>query len=547
MITFVGRLRSFRKGLTTLLESIRILNTLWNIPTLKLWFVGGDKEDTTQLKHLIESISHLDEMHAKGLVEIWGHLSPEGLSEIYSRSFLTIVPSYFEQFGMVAPEAMACGCPVIAAETGGLKDSIIPCVTGKFFAPEDSLQLAAIIVGYLRNPHIAYFEGGHAAFWAKTKFSLPKIYDPLHKAICGQFKPYQNTSPQHEYQGLFIEYLKPLIENELGIKLKLALNVSGNSHFSYKIEINNNYYHLKFFNDRPSFNSSFLTIPEEFICSSRKTSNINKCVKLSESKLSPNIMHVLNELGVIISEWHTPPNSTEPIHFSGILLFIEKLQRFGDYLLSDEDINQHNVKLAQLIHHPSEENIGDYYRAALKINSILEGNHPTYIEAHPQVCLLNLRNSLKKRLFPLPTKIEEQMTMSIELILNSFTIIPAVPKLSHGDIKEEHFITSGEELLVCDWETAGYRCGPYDIAIWLFKNKMGSTYGSVMEAIEHIEDRVNDQEDKILLVCWLYALACTEYLTRYLRGQTYDWTSIRTIFISIHEAVMVLNSKSVIR
>jgi glycogen synthase len=38
---------------------------------------------------------------------------------------LCVVPSLFEPFGIVALEALACGCPVVAADTGGLRE-IVP-------------------------------------------------------------------------------------------------------------------------------------------------------------------------------------------------------------------------------------------------------------------------------------------------------------------------------------------------------------------------------------------------------------------------------------
>ena len=46
-------------------------------------------------------------------------------SLIFAGSDWIIMPSYWEPCGLVQMEAMAYGTPVIATETGGLKDTII--------------------------------------------------------------------------------------------------------------------------------------------------------------------------------------------------------------------------------------------------------------------------------------------------------------------------------------------------------------------------------------------------------------------------------------
>ncbi|MAQ13154.1 MAG: hypothetical protein CL721_07345 [Chloroflexi bacterium] len=47
-----------------------------------------------------------------------------GLSLYYNAADVCVVPSYYESFGLVALESMACGTPVVATRVGGLSTII---------------------------------------------------------------------------------------------------------------------------------------------------------------------------------------------------------------------------------------------------------------------------------------------------------------------------------------------------------------------------------------------------------------------------------------
>jgi glycosyltransferase involved in cell wall biosynthesis len=53
-------------------------------------------------------------------------LSPEGLRDRYRAAHVFVFPSYFEGFGLVLLEAMACGLPVIASEATAGPDILTP-------------------------------------------------------------------------------------------------------------------------------------------------------------------------------------------------------------------------------------------------------------------------------------------------------------------------------------------------------------------------------------------------------------------------------------
>src|SRR3712207_7246195 len=49
-----------------------------------------------------------------------GWIGDDVLHSLYRIADLTVVPSIYEPFGLVALEAMASGCPCLVADTGGL-------------------------------------------------------------------------------------------------------------------------------------------------------------------------------------------------------------------------------------------------------------------------------------------------------------------------------------------------------------------------------------------------------------------------------------------
>jgi glycogen(starch) synthase len=84
-----------------------------------------------------------------------GWIGDDVLHSLYRIADLTVVPSLYEPFGLVALEAMASGCPCIVADTGGLRE-IIPADerVGLRFNGGDPEHLAVMVERLLTDEQL---------------------------------------------------------------------------------------------------------------------------------------------------------------------------------------------------------------------------------------------------------------------------------------------------------------------------------------------------------------------------------------------------------
>ena len=71
-----------------------------------------------------------------------GWIGDDVLHSLYRIADLTVVPSIYEPFGLVALEAMASGCPCLVADTGGLREVVPHEDVGLRFHSRDPASLA---------------------------------------------------------------------------------------------------------------------------------------------------------------------------------------------------------------------------------------------------------------------------------------------------------------------------------------------------------------------------------------------------------------------
>jgi D-inositol-3-phosphate glycosyltransferase len=121
LVLYVGRIEPL-KGIDILVRAAAEIEGRF-----RLLVVGGDAKDAArkaQLRTLAAQLGIAERVTFRDAV------SHAELPQYYNAADVGVVPSYYESFGLVALEAMACGLPVIASRVGGLAETVRDGKTG---------------------------------------------------------------------------------------------------------------------------------------------------------------------------------------------------------------------------------------------------------------------------------------------------------------------------------------------------------------------------------------------------------------------------------
>jgi len=141
ILLFAGRLVP-EKGLDTLIKALPMIFSGGS--NVKVVVVGeGPQKEAYQRM--------VDDFGLHGKVFFAGHVDDWTLRALYRVADVTVVPSKFEPFGIVALEAMAAHCPLVTTSAGGLNEIVDSCGTGLKVPIDDPNALAGAILRIVRD------------------------------------------------------------------------------------------------------------------------------------------------------------------------------------------------------------------------------------------------------------------------------------------------------------------------------------------------------------------------------------------------------------
>ena len=176
LVLLVGRL-VYEKGFHLALDALApVIKTLGDVR----FVVAGTGTAEAELRRQAWRLG----LHRKGVFLGW--VGDDMLHSLYRIADLSIVPSIYEPFGIVALEAMASGCLCVVADTGGLRE-VVPSdgSVGHRFPSRDAEALEALLVEVLHDDdaralavagareHVLKFD------WAEVARSTRGVYDQV--------------------------------------------------------------------------------------------------------------------------------------------------------------------------------------------------------------------------------------------------------------------------------------------------------------------------------------------------------------------------------
>jgi glycogen synthase len=179
IVIYVGRL-VYEKGIHVLINAVpKVLARV----DAKFIIVGSGymKE---QLLSIVKS------MRLEHKVLFLGFVDDETLVRLQKCADVSVVPSLFEPFGIVALEAMAAKSPVVVSDTGGLSEIVDHDVTGFKVYPNNPESLALGITKILLDENYKKYIRENAFRKVQEKYDWQKIAQQtkqIYKAVLGEY------------------------------------------------------------------------------------------------------------------------------------------------------------------------------------------------------------------------------------------------------------------------------------------------------------------------------------------------------------------------
>lgn len=153
-----------------------VVRALPAIPDAELVLVGGpdraqveDEPEARRLRALAEQLGVSDRLVLHGAV------ARADMPALLRSADVVACTPWYEPFGIVPLEAMACGVPVVAAAVGGMLDTVVHDVTGRLVAPRRPAEVADAINHLLHDAFLRQSLGAAGRDRARARYSWDRV------------------------------------------------------------------------------------------------------------------------------------------------------------------------------------------------------------------------------------------------------------------------------------------------------------------------------------------------------------------------------------
>ena len=178
IILFLGRL-VYEKGVQHLIAAMPKILANYHDSKLIIAGKGG------MLDELRQQVNYLNIGHK---VYFTGYLDAKKVCKMYKAADISVFPSTYEPFGIVALEAMLAGVPTVVSDVGGLDEIVEHKVNGMKSYAGNPNSIADSILNLLYDPQLCANIVKQARIKVKNEYNWNKIaqdtYFIYQKAIC---------------------------------------------------------------------------------------------------------------------------------------------------------------------------------------------------------------------------------------------------------------------------------------------------------------------------------------------------------------------------
>jgi glycosyltransferase involved in cell wall biosynthesis len=158
-LLFVGKLTE-QKGLQHLLRAIPLMRA-----TASVDVVGAGRVDDAHLRRMAEELGIAPRINWLPL------LSQRELAALYQRATIHVIPAVDEGLGLTAVESLLSETPVVAFDSGGVPDVVVPGTSGVLVTPGDAVALAGALDQLLADAGERARLGAKGRAYVMEKFS----------------------------------------------------------------------------------------------------------------------------------------------------------------------------------------------------------------------------------------------------------------------------------------------------------------------------------------------------------------------------------------
>jgi glycosyltransferase involved in cell wall biosynthesis len=156
LFVYLGRLKKYKR-VDLVIRAFAEVNV--GSATLE---IAGTGDYRASLERLVKSLGLEDR------VKFLGFISEDDKIHLLRRAWASALASPKEGWGISNLEAAACGTPVIASNSPGIRESVIDGETGFLVAHNDSSAMAAAMRGIVQSPELVKVLGAAGRRFAQT-------------------------------------------------------------------------------------------------------------------------------------------------------------------------------------------------------------------------------------------------------------------------------------------------------------------------------------------------------------------------------------------